>query len=863
MTWAARGLAEGRESVFQIEISIKLGQNVWEFVCSWSPLNLVPKVKTPMVDITPLRRVLLFFVFWVWACPGEWIIPDSCAAKEVTIAIVKDGPSPALDQRIEGVTQELKHLAATDFRITFKESLDFDARWQADRIRPALQSALSDPSVDLVYAAGMLVSEAAAEKEVRLTKPVVAGIAQDSELVGLEADAEGHSPKKNLAFISFPKNVREDIDAFQRLVGFSTLHVLVDRRIGTLSRHVAGYIARIEQEKGIRVKVVMVDALAAPALAALRDANAVLLTLFPLLPPGETLALIEGINRLKIPSFSILGRPMVDLGVMAGRLPPVEKRIQRRTALNIYQILLGEPVGRLKVDIALPLQLLLNVETAQQIGFEVDISTLVDQVEWVGERRLLSQAALSLEDAMRMAATGNAEIAIAADRVEGADAVHRLAKSGLFPQLHSSVQYRRIDSDRAGSALGNTPEQLTTLGASLRQMIYSDGIITGYQAAGLRSEAARQEVESVRLDRREEAGKRFLNCLSAMALLRIEMDNLGVTQKNLRLAQVRREVGAAGPEEIFRWEAEEAQRKGAVISARQNIEIAFEALNQSMGKNPALRWQPEDIEIGEDESYFLGNRFHKLVKNLGGVNRLALYSARAALENAPESARIEKELLALNRELALQKRRYFVPTVSAAAGYTHNLDKTGKGVDFDIGFDLPGLPEKDDHEWSVSVDLSLPLYEGGGRSAEIQRARAALTRMEHIKERTRQLLSQRARSAVFALSHSWPNIFLNRKAAGQASKNLALVQNLYAQGKLTVTDLINAQNHRLLLEQTAALSVYRYLSDLVEYQRAIAWFESEKSPSEKDEMLKRLSDFMGRQGDAADSFAKDGPGDLK
>lgn len=815
-----------------------------------------------MAKITSIRRQLLVFLLTVSAaCSGAWITPDSCGARDVTIAIVKDGPSPILDQRIEGVTQELKSLAAPDFRIIFKESPDFNAQWRADRIWPALKHALSDPAVDLVYAAGMLVSEAAAEKEFILPKPVVAGVAQDSELVGLEADAEGHSPKENLAFISFPKNVRDDIDAFQRLVGFSTLHVLVDRRIGTLSKHVAGYIARIEREAHISVTVVMVDTLAAPVLAALSDAKAVLLTIFPLLSPEETRALIDGINRLKIPSFSILGRPMVDLGVMAGRLPAVEKRIQRRTALNMYQILLGEPVGRLNVTIALPLQLLLNIETAQQIGFEADIATLVEQVEWVGERKMVSQASLSLEEAMRMAATENAEIAISADLVAGADAAHQRVKSGLFPQIHSDVQYRRIDSDRAESAMGNAPEQLTTLGASLRQMIYSDPIITGVAATGLRHEAALREFESVRLDRREAAGKRFLQCLSAMALSRIEMDNLGVTQKNLRLAQVRRQVGSAGPEEIFRWEAEEAQRKGAVISARQNVDIAFEALNQSLGKDPTLRWQPADIQIGEDESYFLDNRFHRMVKNLAGVTQLARFSTRAAIENAPEMARIEKEVLALHRELAQQERRYFVPTVSAVAGYTYNLDASGKGVAFDIGVDIPGLPTKDDHEWSVSVDLRLPLYEGGGRSADIQRARVALNRMEHIKKRTRQLLAQRARTAVFTLSQSWPNIFLNRKAAGRASKNLELVQALYAQGKLTLTDLINAQNHRLLLEQNAALSVYRYLSDLVEYQRAIAWFESEKNEAQKEDMIAKLSDFMARPAVSDEAAATAGLGD--
>ncbi|MDX9788054.1 MAG: TolC family protein [Desulfobacterales bacterium] len=813
--------------------------------------------------MTRIRLQLLVFILSVSVYLFAWITPNVYAARDVTIAIIKDGPSFFLDQRIKGVVRELKSLASPSFNLRFKGIAGFNAQWQPDQIRLALLRALSDPSVDLVYAAGILVSEAAADSALMLNKPVVAGVGPESELAGLKGNDAGHSPKANLSFISFPNTVEEDIDSFQRLVGFSTLQVLMDRRIFSASKHVAAYIARIEREKNIQVTVVPVDDLAEPVLAALSNADAVLLTLFPRLSPEETQTLIDGINRLKIPSFSILGRPMVEKGVMAGRLPPVENRIQRRTALNMHQILLGEPVGHLTVNMALPMHLFLNIETANTIGFEANIATLVDQVEWVGEQKAISQTALSLEEAMRMAATENPEVAIAADQVAGADAVHKLAKSGLFPHIYNSVQYRQIDSDRAASALGNAPEQLTTLGAGLQQMIYSDDIITGFKAAGLRREATTWNFESVKLDQSEAAGKRFLQCLSAMALLRIETDNLAVTQKHLRLAQVRRQVGTAGPEELFRWEAEAAMRQSAVISARQTVEIAFEALNQSMGKDQALRWQPQDIDIGEDQSYFLGNRFHRVVKNMAGITQLAQFSTQTALENAPELAQIEKERLALNLELAQQQRRYFVPTVSAAAGYTYNLDKSGKGANFDIGFELPGLPSQDDHEWSLSLNLTLPLYEGGAKSADIQRAGAMLNRIHHIRQRTCRLLEQRARTAVFNLSQSWPNIFLNRKAAGQAAKNLERVQHLYAQGKLGITDLISAQNHHLLLEQASALAVYRYLTDLVAYQRAIAWFEFEKSGPEKEALLNRLSAFMSKNASSPEPFTEVRQGDLK
>lgn len=770
--------------------------------------------------------------------------PGFCGVKTVTIAVVRDGDSAYLDRRIEGVKGELANLAGPDFDLAFKTSPDFNAGWEEDRVAYALSAALSDPSVDLVYAAGLLVSEAAAREETILDKPVVAGVAQDGELLGLSADEKGYSPKRNLSFISIPDNIREDIRAFRKMVGFARMHLLVDAKVFALSENAARIVAGIEKEMGLRVVTVPVGDSPEDALDGLSGAEAVYLTPFFRMGEKEAQALIDGINRLKIPSFSMLGRPAVERGALAGRLPPVESRIRRRIALNIHQILLGESPNRLKVSMALPGRLLLNVDTAQRIGFSAAIATYIGEVEWVGRREVKRGDPITLEEAMRTAAADNVEMAIAADSVASAMGDRDRAKSALYPQLYSRANYRQIDSDRAAASFGSTPEKLTTFGASVRQMLYDDRIVTGYRQATLTYEAERFVKDSVRLDRMADGGTRFLQCLSAMALYRIEKDNLAVTQKNLRLAKVRREVGRAGPEELLRWEAEEAQRKGAVIAVRQSVEVAFVALNQTLGKDMGKRWDPKEITVAADESYFLDNRFHGIVKNMAGVARLAQFSAAEAVANAPEMAGIEKEIEARKLELVRLKRRYYLPTAFAAANYTHRLEESGEGTGLDLGIPIPGLTSPDDHEWSVSLDFTLPLYEGGGRAADIRRALAELRRAQNTKERIRQLIGQRTRTAVFNLSRAWPNIFLSRKGAEKATKNLELVQELYARGRASVTHLIDAQSNSLRQEQNAALTVYRYLGDLVEYQRSIGWFESDKDQKARDDMAGRMAQQM-------------------
>ncbi|MDM8537208.1 TolC family protein, partial [Desulfobacterales bacterium HSG17] len=198
--------------------------------------------------------------------------------------------------------------------------------------------------------------------------------------------------------------------------------------------------------------------------------------------------------------------------------------------------------------------------------------------------------------------------------------------------------------------------------------------------------------------------------------------------------------------------------------------------------------------------------------------------------------------------LAQVKQRHYMPEISAMGQYTYNVDKSGKGAESGLsipGIDLPG--PADDHEWSIALDISLPIYEGGARSADIKKIRADIRALENTKIRINQLIEQRTRSSIFNISRSWSNIFLSKKAADRAGKNLELVQAMYSQGKVTITALIDAQNNKLIQEQNSALAVYKYLGDLLEYQRSVAWFEYAKPPDQVDKMLERIREYIDRK----------------
>jgi outer membrane protein TolC len=102
------------------------------------------------------------------------------------------------------------------------------------------------------------------------------------------------------------------------------------------------------------------------------------------------------------------------------------------------------------------------------------------------------------------------------------------------------------------------------------------------------------------------------------------------------------------------------------------------------------------------------------------------------------------------------------------------------------------------------------------------------------------LIERRARTVLARLESSFASIEFTQIAADNAARNLDIVQDKYAQGLVNVTDLLEAQTESFRASQSAAAADYRFLIDLISFQRAIAWFEFEKTAEERDELLQRM-----------------------
>ena len=155
---------------------------------------------------------------------------------------------------------------------------------------------------------------------------------------------------------------------------------------------------------------------------------------------------------------------------------------------------------------------------------------------------------------------------------------------------------------------------------------------------------------------------------------------------------------------------------------------------------------------------------------------------------------------------------------------------------------FPGAPGgvTDKTDWFVGVEARLPLYQGGARSAEKDRAQAELDQQQLLYDDLIINLQAGVLQQALSTAARFDQIAFTRLAATSGHNNLTLVTEAYERGVMTVTDLVDAQFSAFNADQNAANAVYDFLIDYLRLQRFTGHFDITASDSERAAMKERL-----------------------
>lgn len=758
----------------------------------------------------------------------------------VRVGVMLDSKDPVIHELWKEIDSEIRALFETSR--TVEPARIESGDWSAQRSLEAYEQLVADPDVDVIINIGFVGGSVIARKKT-FPKPVFVFGIMDPVVQGLAEARRNNSGIENLSYILLKSPLRGDLEFFREVVPFKKIALMLGSElVGALDAQtralLGGMINTASAGLGdAEVQLVLVDNDAEKAAAAVAsDVDAVYLGFFPRLKPESLTQLIAALNKRRLPTMGT-ELPWLEQGAMLTNATEADNaRLARRMALNLEAVLMGEPAAELPVFIDFEERLTINWRTIREIGFPLRWDIL-SRAEVINDDYLYKGREIHLEMVMRESLTRN--LAIKADEQAVISAQQDLAnaRARLRPTVDLGLTGSQIDDDRAASAQGSAAERTFSSNLTVQQLLYSEqasaGVAVSRQLLAADGFARDQTVLDAVLD----TGLIYLDVLRARALVSVRKEDLILSRRNLETSRLRESVGYSGRADVYRWESEVVRNRQALIESEVQYRLAASRLNQILDRpqDETFRIKEEGTEMGMVSWY--SDAFSSALTTPADLEVLLAFLIQEAMQGLPEIKQLDAQMAALERQLASNRKVRWVPTAALQGQADYTLDRAGVGS----SPLLPATPE--DLSWSVALNFSLPVFQGGKIRNDIAQTNAQI---RQIAEQRRDLVNNlelNVRARMVELVSSYFDLDSSKQAAEWAGKSLELVQDGYAKGSITIVSLLDAQNAALNAREAAAVATFDMAQSILYLERALGDYSLFSPASKRLEDVARFQEF--------------------
>ncbi len=419
------------------------------------------------------------------------------------------------------------------------------------------------------------------------------------------------------------------------------------------------------------------------------------------------------------------------------------------------------------------------------IGLVIAASAYTDEVETEGA---VLPSVLDLSSAQQISLRDNPSLQASAARIEQAAARVKQARSQYFPTISTSAS--AAYTDLADNVVRQLPpgadDTIERYNADVEgTWLIFDGFGRKFRNAlaqfdASRSEAAYQESQRLLLSAVAAA---FYNVQLARENISIAEADEQFNERQLIEAQARRRVGTGSLSDVLNFEVRVREAQTRLIQAQGSHRVALIGLGALMGIPEAD--MPESVDVSAlapETPEELRSPNLRAAIDYGLVHRPDLIQSEILVEQAIAG-------------VGLDRSEYY-PSVGALASY--NGERTN-----DAGL------EGDDFSGTVGMVVTLDVFTGGRRRAQVQESKAFLSESERLLDQTVLSVASDVRRQFTNLTTAQRELVLQRETTQYVEQNRDLVEKEYDAGQGSLVrlneaqrDLI-AQRSRLALAQVA------------------------------------------------------------
>ncbi len=393
---------------------------------------------------------------------------------------------------------------------------------------------------------------------------------------------------------------------------------------------------------------------------------------------------------------------------------------------------------------------------------------------------------LTLERALELA-KANPHLAQAIADQRAANARIDEARAGYFPSASASIGDSLSNSQTPQLGIGTEggPANLFSSSLTLDEMLWDFGRTrSAVDAARAQARSTATELSLAQADLALNVKTAYFSALAAEALEKSAEETLASTEKHLKLAQVREQVGSSPPYDVTKAKIDRGNAQLALVQAKNNVQLARAQLSHAIGQ-----------DIGEATL----------------VAPAPSTAAAPPLAQAIETAVAHRpEIQSLDAQLAADRAN----VAHARAAYYPSLSAGAQGAIHDFG-------SKPQTSWSVGATLSIPLLAGGADRARLGEAQALADSL--AEARAVEVLDVRldVQSTLVALDGARKAAQVAHEVVAEAQEGLVLAEGRYRAGAGNIVELSDAQAQLATAEAQAIQDDLNTAVDQAKLERSL------------------------------------------
>ncbi|HET8865243.1 MAG TPA: TolC family protein [Gracilimonas sp.] len=449
---------------------------------------------------------------------------------------------------------------------------------------------------------------------------------------------------------------------------------------------------------------------------------------------------------------------------------------------------------------------------------------------------LLTDAVLTLEDAIQVAVANNPEVNRAILSVKDADELVDIARSEVYPNISSSLNYTRnieipVSYLPAQIFDPNAPEgQLIGVpfgtdnnwqgGFTVQQNIFRGEVFVGLSTSEIYKAVQQENLRSVTQQVITRTRVAYYQVLVAKEQLRLQEIQIKRLEQNLNNNQARQRAGLVDDYAVLQLEVQLSNQRPQLIEARYDVDEAFRNLKVALGIPLEIDFEVKgnlnsfDIIAGEVESD--ENAGIKRVDQMNPFTFQIKQDNWSSLIEERGDLRVLDARLNLNEKEIQAVKSRFLPTITA----TYNLQWSAAQSGSPKFFQNPPPETAPNRIQSLAINVSLPLFEGFKRTSDVQRAQIARKDIE-VQQRAAKLVAENEiASSAERLNKSYETATARKQALEQAEEGYQRALRRLENGVGSQIEVTDAEVQVRQAEVNYALMVFEYLSAKAEYDLA-------------------------------------------